>query len=543
MRYLLALSAVLAAALLVRPAAPPRSDPADAHDLIVMHGKRPYRIRIHLQVAGGPYQTGWNQQVARLFRFLDADGDGVLAKAEVGRAPSREQWRQLTSGQRTIEPDAAPNFKELSGDGRGVRLGQLQAYYRASTAGPLQTSWGWRTISVDPVATALWQKLDRNRDGKLSRAEVTAAARILEPLDLDDDDVISVPELMGINYYNPPPIVTRGEAHGVAQGGLPFLSRLPGGPAQPLVKALLGRYDRDSSGTLTKIEIGLPAEVFARLDRNGDGALAPDELANWFDCSPDLELIAPLDLAHPVRVMPGPKGGLAFHPTREGGLISLGDWRVQFCLSAATAGQRPKGPRSALAVFRGLDRDNNGYLDSAEIYTPPFSHVSWHRLADRDGDGKLTEKEFIAFADLQATLHGQVAFVQVIDLARSLFRLIDCDGDGQLGPRELRAAWDQLAPWTGGKDSISRAGIPQQYRVIVGLGPLATAEDGMPLPRAVSARGPMWFRKMDRNGDGDVSLKEWLGTREQFRQIDADGDGLISVDEAERYDRRMRGVR
>jgi Ca2+-binding EF-hand superfamily protein len=50
----------------------------------------------------------------------------------------------------------------------------------------------------------------------------------------------------------------------------------------------------------------------------------------------------------------------------------------------------------------------------------------------------------------------------------------------------------------------------------------------------------MWFRKMDRNRDGDVSRKEWLGTAEQFREIDTDGDGLISLHEAYRYDERGR---
>ena len=44
----------------------------------------------------------------------------------------------------------------------------------------------------------------------------------------------------------------------------------------------------------------------------------------------------------------------------------------------------------------------------------------------------------------------------------------------------------------------------------------------------------------DRNNDGDVSLREWLGTEEEFRRMDADGDGLISADEAERYDAKMR---
>jgi hypothetical protein len=45
---------------------------------------------------------------------------------------------------------------------------------------------------------------------------------------------------------------------------------------------------------------------------------------------------------------------------------------------------------------------------------------------------------------------------------------------------------------------------------------------------------------MDRNRDGDVSRREWLGSEELFRQIDTDGDGLISAEEADRFDARYR---
>ena len=53
-------------------------------------------------------------------------------------------------------------------------------------------------------------------------------------------------------------------------------------------------------------------------------------------------------------------------------------------------------------------------------------------------------------------------------------------------------------------------------------------------------RGPTWFVKMDRNGDGDVSPAEWLGRKEDFDAIDTGKDGLISLEEAEAYDAKMR---
>ncbi len=44
--------------------------------------------------------------------------------------------------------------------------------------------------------------------------------------------------------------------------------------------------------------------------------------------------------------------------------------------------------------------------------------------------------------------------------------------------------------------------------------------------------GPKWFRKMDRNRDGDISRREFLGPRAAFERLDADGDGLITAKEA-----------
>jgi hypothetical protein len=39
---------------------------------------------------------------------------------------------------------------------------------------------------------------------------------------------------------------------------------------------------------------------------------------------------------------------------------------------------------------------------------------------------------------------------------------------------------------------------------------------------------------MDRNEDGGVSPREFLGPPELFRKLDADGDGVITPEEARR---------
>ena len=96
------------------------------------------------------------------------------------------------------------------------------------------------------------------------------------------------------------------------------------------------------------------------------------------------------------------------------------------------------------------------------------------------------------------------------------------------------------------KDSlVTRDEFPTQFQLTVsqgnsqnfGGGQIGMGGAEAPRPRV---RGPVWFSKMDRNGDGDVSPAEWLGEKGDFTAIDADQDELISVDEAEAYDAKMR---
>jgi hypothetical protein len=47
-----------------------------------------------------------------------------------------------------------------------------------------------------------------------------------------------------------------------------------------------------------------------------------------------------------------------------------------------------------------------------------------------------------------------------------------------------------------------------------------------------AAEAPSWFAHADFNGDGDVSSREFLGTREQFSKLDTNQDGFIAAAEA-----------
>ena len=192
-----------------------------------------------------------------------------------------------------------------------------------------------------------------------------------------------------------------------------------------------------------------------------------------------------------------------------------------------------------------------GYVLESDLYGGNVVQLQLLRIlfdpADRDGDGKLTRAEFDAyFGTLQRVADFGLVVVPAVRTP-TLFALLDADRDGRLSRRELRTAWDRLRPLEPLPGvGVTRAAIRpnvtlrlarrfDQPAVVV---PPAAVPSAVPV---VPTSGPLWFRKLDRNGDGDVSWAEFVGPRAVFDRLDADGDGLISRQEAEAFDRRGAG--
>src|SRR5262249_29916790 len=128
----------------------------------------------------------------------------------------------------------------------------------------------------------------------------------------------------------------------------------------------------------------------------------------------------------------------------------------------------------------------------------------------------------------------------------NLFKLLDANGDGKLSARELKTAWARLKHLdTDGDGCIHEKELARQFQIAFEGGQpggrdFMDRRPGTDARPAYNPKTPLWFKRMDRNGDGDVSFREFLGTRAEFNAIDTDGDGLISPEEAERYDEKMR---
>jgi Ca2+-binding EF-hand superfamily protein len=499
-------------------APPPRRAESDTQKIVYLSEHGPIVIELHLRIDDEPFRARHRALIDKVFDNLDRNGDGTLSKAEAALAPPTTL---LTSPLALLGRRVPGRPVAVAGGADKVTRADLAAHYSKTGLAPFQLSdpaaqpVPFRRPVASNAATGeeltdrLFALLDTDKDGKLSRQELAAAPAVLAALDIDDDEMVTAAELMG-------------EASGNNVGPIfapPVRRPRPArGPAVQVVGD--GAADRPADVTLTVYLGRRPGQALMTL---AVGKALP--------------------------------AGTQVKTTSEGATVQVGRDRLDLRVSQARA--LPRGlnvSARARALFRRADTNADGYLDRKEARVlsalgAPFEAV------DRDGDGKISEKELVAYFE-QIESFRQLAerscvSMTVANEGKGLFGLLDTDGDGRLSVRELRNAPKLLnrLDTEGGK--LSRKGVPRHHVATLALGPNAGRDPFGRVPaaprrkdvrpgRVERGRGPLWFQKMDRNRDGDVSRREFLGTDAQFREIDTDGDGLISVEEAIAYDKRKR---
>jgi len=547
----------------VKEGAAPAS--AEGYTVVFLGDKRPVLLRLHIHLDGKPITSAHNEYAKKWFDFLDRNGDGVLSREEAQYVPSLQALQQMRANGALFPGRLNPaSMAELDTNGDGkVSLEELTRYFDRAGFRPVLL------VGADPGMTpfrgpseALFRHLDVKNEGKLSKESVRKAAEtLLAKLDTNDDEILSADEL----DPQPNDLINvrlveqlRGPMDRPAASSF-YLARSRQADAQ-LGQLLLTHYDKNKDLKLSRTESGLDPKTFDRLDANKDGLLDADELAQWHRGQPDLSITIRLGRKGPVPSAVEARQGAAqpgvdSKVTDDVLKLTLGDAQVSLRAGSSTdLSARLSTSQIYLQQFRLADSGSKGFLTEADLGAGGgrvFAGV--FPLIDRDGDGKMTLAEVTAFANLVGEAgQGSIA-ISVAEQGRALFQLLDTDRDGRLSLRELRSAWQRLAPLDKNGDGfISADEIPRQFEVTVSQGPVsgrgirtlsvAGRLVARPPVQPVALRGPLWFRKMDLNGDGDVSRREFLGTSAEFRRIDTDGDGLISVEEAEAYDAKLRAA-
>ncbi len=502
------------------------NDPESVRDVFLLLDRGPLHMRLRITIAGKSPQTIRRDYLTRLFQALDTDKDGKLSRAEFERSPLNTS-RRGTKGRRLPPREAAET----------VPAGRLNEALERVAGETLAFRQDNTNRKMDD---SVFASLDADGNGALNEDEILQAPTLLLAKDQDDDDCITLDEFKpaDANLMMAAVVVPNREPRPLAA----VSSLLLDGAGPLFAPRLVRRYDRDRDGKLSPEESGLSSARFRALDNDGDGKLTAAELAALRKQPPDLE--AALELEPPagsspqVRVSAGPNAQ-ASRPDFSSFVFS------DTVLELAVRSLEPLGAAIADARqhFNTLDMDQNGYLDRDELKQNVRFQRGLFELIDTDGDDKIFWPEMESYVRSRAEVAATRCDIVLHDLGHGFFEALDLNHDGRLGLREIRVADTTLRGMRKADQALLRVNDPARrlhLEVIRGsfqlFGSGGTGESTVPRIAAQprSPVGPIWFQRMDRNLDGDLTWKEFLGPRHVFEELDTDHDGLIDPKEAEK---------
>ena len=519
----------------------------DKHDIVFFAENRVVRFRVVLKATGDSLAKRWTDQLRVYFDYLDRDGNGVLNKYETEFAFANNGIVQmLQNGFAYQRPDdAARMFADLDIDCDGrVRFDEFAAYYSPSANRIIAVNPNPnRDLYADTLTNDLFTLFDKDKDGKLSRAELTAIEKLFSTLDVDEDECLSATEVVP-NLFSRPISVNRNPSE-IQQSSITAFRA--GTTPDNFTATILTRYDKNKNGVLNKSENPFSDAAFRALDKNKNDEVSAPELANWSDTTPDFNLemtfgVKQEECAVKLASSTDAKLAAGFKPAGEGtALFTIGNQTVQLACYA------PRGIYGQGRVTPFSFPDNGrGFATERDLAGPQNQAVRvLFDMIDRDADGKMTRAEFDKFFSLQRDFTSLPLSLLHSAQTPSLFQVLDGNGDGRLSVREVRSAWDRLiALEPNGKEFVTKAALAPQGAVRFGrtadvFGFNAASAYQQPAIRHTS-RGPIWFRKFDRNGDSEISRNEFPASSADFDRIDANRDGYITVEEAEKFDQAKR---
>ncbi len=515
------------------------SGDSDRATLIILAPAGPVFVDLHLTVSRLPYRE-W---VAKfLVQELDVDQSGRLDKNELDL---------LTENIKTLVnvKDSSHILKAMNASATDVAADDFIVWLRDRI--PRAFDLIAQPQPADD-AVRLASLLDIDFDGAISTEELNLSSRTLRYRDLDNDETFSVAELLP--YRDP-----RSQNAAVAPDvvSLPFFHVVDHESAERASERILQQYGRAEHVAENRLRQFERIRAAAGTD---DRTLSREELLTIVE-DPEFHLVMDVRLSVKANtssiVVSVNQDASAFClPAQKQTFgeynLSIDGMPLKVIALGGIANDRRSTQGYLGQTFVMSDGDRNQYLDEGEFSgmleaLNRSSVRASFASVDLDGDMMITRAEMFSFVkrdQLAAASHVEVSVKQD---GKTLFGILDRNSDRRLSRRELAAGSNALKPYDVNQDQrFADTELGTEYILTISLGrpdfrrtsgqsemmAMQTGAGDPVLPRVDSLSGPEWFRRMDRNQDGDVSFREFLGTRQQFLKVDTDSDNLISTDEA-----------
>jgi Ca2+-binding EF-hand superfamily protein len=532
--------AVVATPAEAEPQPTPEPPPEPGERMLLLAPDGPLVLEVHVVIDGQSSRAVREQLIDELLRMGDKEGKGESRWSDAFEHPRFAGFEQAYgSAQSGMDLQRQRKGYDRDSDGQINRYEAERFIAQATGGANIMLESRRRPLSNHSPVERL---LDANGDGILAADEWSLAAAELHQHDLDANDLLDPLELAAVGVGDP------GELSSM-MNNRPLSETEPRAlqlGARASWRSILYWLEEDylAGGSLSRQSFGSSADLFRHLDLDENDRLSREELERLGTAPADVELelrfgragvMGPGVSVISVAERLGPPKTVAL-PGDAGILLELPGLKIQ--LAARDLLPAQNYDEQAQGLISRLDADQNGYLEQDETERAETDGISgsfdnW----DLDGDGKVFAAELADYLARQAPLVASRVRAAVDDQDDPLFWILDAGGDGRLSPRELQRAAERFVQFDrNGDGRLTSDEMPAVVRASFERGDRTTMNQPAiqrNAPRPAAPAGPRWFAAMDRNGDGDLSAGEFLGTAEQFKHLDSNADGFLDPAEAD----------